>query len=206
MPAAHPQRWAHDAEVTPPAAPLKPAIRRGGGEAPRRVLFASPVEAATQIFSPPVRAVRAVVTTTVANWAGVVQMTSVYGTTRSIVEWQREEWRREARPAIVRFSAHGVCGSGVACAARSCPPGSGTKVRCLRCSTRGATRGVRGPVLAHARLVCRAGPSQLASRGSSSIACGWRLILTTCKLSGGKQQQFNCGGYTMWRRRVAPCR
>ena len=143
VPAAHPQRWAHDAEVTPPAAPLKPAIRRGGGEAPRRVLFASPVEAATQIFSPPVRAVRAVVTTTVANWAGVVQMTSVYGTTRSIMEWQREEWRREARPAIVRFSAHGVCGSGVACAARSCPPGSGTKVRCLRCSARSNARRAR---------------------------------------------------------------
>ena len=50
---------ARDEEITPPAAPLKPAIRRGGAEAEakRRVLFALPAEAATQIGPPTAQAV-----------------------------------------------------------------------------------------------------------------------------------------------------
>ena len=94
VPAAHPQKWADDAEMTPPAAPRKPAIRRGGGEVPRRVLFASP----------------AVVTTSCA--AVVVQSAhrGQLGRRRAdderlrhrqeqCMKWQREEWRREARLA-----------------------------------------------------------------------------------------------------------
>ena len=100
-PATPTREPARDDEVTPPTAPLKPAIRRSGSEAEarRRVLFAPPVEA-----EPPMQAV-------VSTSCAAVVVQSVYrgqlGRRRADTErdlqhheqqfmrWQREEWARD---------------------------------------------------------------------------------------------------------------